>query len=44
MPYLRIVSVANISFNSTRENKILVKISEFTVLHLHSYLYFSVKL
>ena len=31
---LRIFNVANMSFNAFRENKILAKISEFTVLVL----------
>ena len=31
MRWLRILDVANMSFNAIRENKILAKISEFTV-------------
>ena len=31
MRWLRILNVANMSFNAIRENKILAKISEFTV-------------
>ena len=31
MPCSRFFNVANVSFNAIRENKILVKISEFTV-------------
>ena len=31
MPRLRFFYVTNVSFNSIRENKILAKISEFTV-------------
>ena len=34
MPWSRILNVANMSFNAIRENKILTKISEFTV-HVH---------
>ena len=33
MPLSRIFNVANMSFNTTRENKILAKISELTVLN-----------
>ena len=32
MPFSRIFNVANMSFNAIRKNKILAKISEFTVL------------
>ena len=32
MPFSRIFIVANMSFNAIRENKILAKISEFTVI------------
>ena len=32
MPKLEILNVANMSYNAIRENKILAKISEFTVL------------
>ena len=31
MPSSRILTVANMSFNGSRENKILAKISDFTV-------------
>ena len=34
MPKSRIFNVANMPLNAIRENKILVKISEFTVLSL----------
>ena len=37
MPKSRIFTIANMSFNAIRENKILAKISEFTVLE-HSFL------
>ena len=37
MPCLRFFYVANVSFNTIREHKILAKISEFTV---HSLFYF----
>ena len=33
MPYSRIFNVANMSLFAIRENLILAKISEFTVLH-----------
>ena len=32
MPKLHIFNIPNMSFNAIRENKILVKISEFTIL------------
>ena len=35
MPYSLILNVANMSFNAIRENKILMKISEFTVWFLY---------
>ena len=34
MPKLRIYNVANMSYSAIRENKILAKISEFTVPNL----------
>ena len=37
MPWSRIFIVANMSFNAICENKILTKISEFTVTHLVSF-------
>ena len=33
MPKSRFLNVANMSFNAIRENKILAKISDFTVLY-----------
>ena len=38
MPKLLIFSVANMSFNTIRENKILAKISGFTVAGTSNYL------
>ena len=35
MPWLRFFNTENMSFNAIRENKILAKISEFTVVGLH---------
>ena len=35
MPLLLIFNVANMSFNAIRKNKILPKISEFTVEFVH---------
>ena len=34
MPLSQIFNVANMSFNAIRENKVLMKTSEFTVFHM----------
>ena len=38
MPLSKILNVANMSFNAIRENKIVAKISGFTVVHVVSFL------